>query len=437
MAVVVPQKYKGYQPSGDRVPGAWWYFKDARLNHLINAVDCQNFQLKATVARIRQSEALIKARQSLGVPQVDGSAGFERERNSQNETSGPETPINFNRIQAGLSFGWELDLWDRIAYEVEAAEADAELLRQFKKDLALSIKWRVARNYFAIRFIDKEKKVIQDSINERAKNVKLAKELLDAGVVSELDGARARSELARSKALLASLDGPRANFVNATAVLIGRSASQFTIPPIKNYKATLPKIDPGLPINVVSERPDIRASIEEIRAAHARVGVAKAEFFPRVSLLGDVGLGSISASDFLNWSSRSLTIGPTVNVPVFQGGRLKANRERAIALVDELVNDFQHITLQAFRDVENSLANLKAASKELKHQNDALVAAGEAKKITNLRYAEGFANSNEIIAALRDHLFVSRRVVQLESDQFEATVFLIRSLGGASLKATK
>lgn len=213
VAVSVPKNFKGEQPDEQLIAGKmpWWEsFNDKTLNDLLGLVDRQNFQLKATTGRILQSEALVRARRSLGLPQVEASGAIEREQNSQNETS-QTGPFNFTRFEAGLSYGWELDLWNRIEYEVEAAKADAEVLRQFKKDLELSVKWRIARNYFAIRFIDLEKEVIEQSIEARQENVVLAKELLDAGIASDLDGARAQSELARTKAALARLDGPRAD----------------------------------------------------------------------------------------------------------------------------------------------------------------------------------------------------------------------------------
>jgi multidrug efflux system outer membrane protein len=196
------------------------------------------------------------------------------------------------------------------------------------------------------------------------------------------------------------------------------------------FDARLPVIRAGVPMEMLAARPDVAAAKAELVAAYAHVGVARAEYFPKVTLIGSGGYSNIKSSDFLEWSSRTFVIGPEVSVPIFQGGRLRANEKLARAEFAEAVADYRQTVLNALRDVENALADLAAARDQTGAQARAVEAAGRALELSNKRYRAGLVSSLEVVDAVREQLEAERRAVQIRGRQFEATVQLIQGLGG-------
>lgn len=440
------KKGDGYENSGETPRPHWWrLFHDEKLNSLASRIDSENFQLRAGLARIEQAYAVLGISRSELFPYLNGDGSVKRIRVSENQVGqggnqntggvfgagggrgGFENP--YTQYRAALAATWEIDLWGRVRNAVRGAQADTVEIEKLTEDLRLSLQSQLAQNYFALRFLDEEKRVLREALSTRRENLELATDRFEGGRTGELDVARAETELASTRADLARLDAPRTRLENAIAVLVGEPASNFDISP-SPLDFRLPTIKTGVPMTVLANRPDVAAAIARLASTTARIGVAKAEFFPRVDLIATGGLSSVDSSDFFDWSSRTFTIGPEVTVPIFQGGRLRANLQRARAEQAEALADYQQTVVDALREVEDVLADLAALRAERSAQLQAVSASEKAVSLSNRRYEEGLVSSIEVIDAVREQLNAERRAVQIRSSQYEATVRLIQVIGG-------
>ncbi len=424
-----PSIFKG-QSEGMVVRPEWWLvFDDAELRRLATRLDDGNLELQAALARADQAYAALGLARADRVPSINANGSVQRSRSSENEQSGGSFPNYASQYRAGLALGWEIDLWGRVRKLVEAGQADAQVAEALVEDVRLALRGQLARNYFALRTLDEEQQVLRDAVTTREANLKLAQRRFDGGITPELDVARAATELAATRSELASLQGPRTRLENAIAVLLGEAPADFRLD-ARGLSAKLPGIRAGLPMETLAARPDVAAAKARLIAAQARVGVAQAEFFPRVSLVGSGGLSSIQASNFVKWSSRTFTLGPEVSVPIFQGGRLRANEARARAAYAEAVANYRQTVLNALGDVENAMADLAALRNQTGAQDEAVRAAERALALSTRRYEAGLVSSIEVIDAVREQLNAQRRAVQIRGQQFESTVQLIQGLGG-------
>ncbi|MEX2579159.1 MAG: efflux transporter outer membrane subunit [Verrucomicrobiales bacterium] len=448
-AVEAPARFKGGGQSGETPRARWWtLFDDPYLNGLIERIDGENLELRAGLARIGQAYAALGISRSDLVPNLDGTGEVQRIRRSENDQGGGsgfrtepggEGALGFQssggggnpytQYRAGLALGWEIDLWGRVRYLVDAGAADAAAVERATEDLRLSLQGQLARNYFTLRFLDEEQRVLQEAVQTRRDNLKVATDRFEGGGTGELDVARAETELSTTRADLARLAGSRTRLENAIAVLAGTQPSNFEIPR-RPPAARLPEVRAGLPIQVLENRPDVAEAVARLEAANARIGVAKAEFFPRVNLVGTGGLSSIDSNDFLAWSSRYFAIGPEISVPVYQGGRLKANLAGRRAEQEEALADYQQTVLAAFRDVEDALADLAAYRDERAATLAAVRSSKRALSLSRRRYEEGLVSSIEVIDAIREQLAAERRAVQVRGLQYVSTVELIQAIGG-------
>ncbi|MDF1812444.1 MAG: efflux transporter outer membrane subunit [Verrucomicrobiales bacterium] len=426
--------YKTSSPQATPVIPEWWtLFHDQELNALVAKVDEGSFELRSGLARIERACAVLGINKADFYPQIDGEGSIIKNRTSKNDSrSGGGGGNNFNRYRASMGMQWEFDLWGRIKYLVESAEADVEATILAQHDLRLSLKGQLAQNYFALRFLDEERNVLNDAVKVRVDNVAFATNRLEAGRAGELEVARAETELATARAALAAISGQRTRLENAIAVIIGEPASAFRIARRSSPPEYLPAITAGVPMCVLEQRPDIAAQIKTLKSIYSRIGSAKADFLPRVSLIGSSGLSSVNIENFVSWSSRTFTLGPSISAPIFQGGRLRANQKQIEAEFKEAVADFQQIVLVSIQEVEDALADLASARNQRDAQKEALIASRKSLNLSILRYREGIVNSLEAIDATREHLDIERGYVQVRALEYDATVRLIRALGGAS-----
>ncbi len=424
-----PAVFKGGS-EGAALRADWWsVFHDGELNRLAKRLDGGNLQLQAALARADQAYAALGVARSEVFPNVNASGSVQRNRSSDNDLGGGFFSSYSTQYRAGLALGWEIDLWGRVRRLVEAGRAEADAADALVEDVRLALRGQLARNYFALRTLDQERQVLEDAVKTREENLKLAQRRFDGGITPELDVARADTELAATRSALASLRGPRTRLENSIAVLVGQAPSDFRLAE-RGLTARLPTIRAGVPMEMLAVRPDVAAAKARLVAAHARVGAARAEYFPKVSLIGSGGLSSINASEFLSWSSRTFALGPEVTLPIFQGGRLRANEKRARAEYAEAVANYRQAVLNALVDVENALADLASLQGQTGAQAQAVQAAERALALSNRRYEAGLVSSIEVVDAVREQLNAQRRAVQIRGQQFESTVQLIQGLGG-------
>lgn len=422
-----------------RLSKNWWtVFGDSKLNSLMTDLNQGNFDLRAAEARRNQAYAALGVDRSLLAPQVLSGAAVNRNRVTESDRfggggGGGGGANYFTNYRASMSLGYELDLWGRVRRIVEAGQANADAAEVSVDQVRLSLQAQLARNYFAMRFLDTEAAVLNQALESRQQTLGLTKDRFEGGKTSELDVARAESELASTRAQLVSLQGPRAQLENAIAVLIGRNASNFSLPQAEITRSA-PGVPAGSPASLLGRRPDVFVAERNLAASSARIGVAQADFYPRVSLIGTGGFASVDSSGFLKWSSREFGIGPQVDLPLFQGLRRKADLAKAKAQYDEALASYQQTVLTAYADVNNALASRRGAINEVAAQLDSVKANQKSVDLSSIRYKEGVSSYLDVVDSERELLNARRSEVQARGRSFAATVELMQALGGGFQK---
>jgi multidrug efflux system outer membrane protein len=428
--------WKEAQPAETVPRGEWWkIFRDPLLDELeLQAVNA-NQNLKSAAARVAQSRALLGVTTADRYPQ--GTVGFGPTRShpsavSQGLLDGTNVkPVTIWR--APLTLSYEVDLFGRVSSSVRAAENDLASNEALYRSILLSLQADVAQTYFSLRAIDAELQVLRDTVGTREQNVRLLQRRFELGDIGELDLARARTELSTARTDAIGLERQRAQLEHALAVLLGKPPASFVLA-LAPLAADVPRVPPGLPSALLERRPDIAAAQRRMIATNARIGVARSAFFPSLNLTGQAGFESNELSNLFNWSSRTWVLGPLfgtmLSLPIFDGGRRRANLDRSWAALDESVADYRQSVLIAFAEVEDNLAGLRVLSGQFEATQDSLTSAGRALKLADTRYRAGATSYLDVIDAQRGVLSIRRLDVQIAGARATSTVALIRALGG-------
>lgn len=429
-------QWKAAQPAEDITRGEWWkIFNDDSLNQLESRALDANQDLKAAAARLGQARALVKDARSLYAPQVDGGLGATRQRPSPASQGLPADantqPFTLYRAQVNVSY--EVDLFGRVSSTVDAATADAQRSEALFHSVLLALQADVAQQYFQVRELDAALELYRGTVDLRRESLRLVQRRFDEGDISEVDVARARAELASAQSEALGIARQRATAEHALAILLGSTPAEFALParPLTRLQLSIPA---GLPSTLLERRPDIAAAERAMAAANARVGVAKSAFFPSLNLTGGLGYESAQLGDLFNWSSRTFLLGPLVgtalSMPIFDGGRRQAGVDRARASYEEQVATYRGTVLNAFREVEDNLANLRILGDQNRAQDEAVAASTRAAKLSHVQYREGSVSFFDVIDADRTVLQTQRASVTLDGERARSTVNLIRALGG-------
>ena len=337
-----------------------------------------------------------------------------------------------NSWSTPLDLSYEIDFWGRVRRGFEGARADAQSSIASFYNVLLTLQSDVAQNYFALRSLDAEIAIVHSTVGLRHEQVRLVQSRFSGGIGNELDTARAETELATTEADAASLAQRRAQLENAIAILTGSNPSTFRLPVVgaTNWNPTPPEIPAGLPSDLLERRPDVAAAERQLASANARIGVAKASFFPVVTLTGSGGFLSAETDSLFNWSSRIWSIGPSISLPIFAGGRLRANYHRSQAAFAEAAGQYQQQVLVAFGDVENGLSAIHYLADQSAAQDRAVQHSKRAQQLATQRYTSGIVNYLDVIDASRDTLDAQRSSAQLAGQRLIADVQLIKALGG-------
>ncbi|WP_206956385.1 efflux transporter outer membrane subunit [Trinickia acidisoli] len=428
--------WKNAQPSEALERGQWWtIFDDATLNKLEDEALSANQDLKAAAARVREARAGLNAARSAWLPELDAGFGPTRERVSPASQMLPENaylpPMTLWRAQATASY--EAPLFGRVSDNVAAVRADSQQSEALFRSVQLALQADVASNYFSLRELDTEQDLYRRTVTSREEGLKLVKHRYDAGEVSELDLQQATNSLATARAEAAGVERQRASAEHALAVLLGKPPAEFSFPQ-QPLVPVLARVPVGLPSALLERRPDISAAERAMAAANARVGLAKSAFFPQLDITGAFGYESAGLSQLFEWSSRTFLLGPfagtALTLPIFDAGRRKAELAQARAQYDEQVANYRSKVLTAFREVEDSLSDLRLLDDQIRAQNDAVNAAARAEHLSEAQYREGEINYLDVLDSERTVLQAQRQASQLAGSQAVATVSLIRALGG-------
>jgi len=415
------------------IPGEWWtLFNDAALNDLVAESLRENQDLKIAFARVEQARAIARQSAADFYPEISSEPSFNRERFSANRPTAPRAvrgPYTASTYAVPFDLSYEIDIWGRVRRSYEAAAAAADASELDREGMRLTVTGDVARTYFSIRFLDAEEQVLQEAVDLRNKAVEIVNGRFTGGVGNEIDLARAQTELATAEAELRGVRRQRAALENALAVLCGKQPSSFTLPVLADPVAEI-TVPAGLPSELLVRRPDIAASMARMQEANARVGVATAAFYPSFSLTGSAGFVSADLASVFDASSRVWSFGPSMFVPIFEGGRNEARKLEAEALYREREASYRQTLLVAFREVEDSLSALGELKGEIDFQIQAQRAADRTFELANGRFRQGLVTYLDVVDAARSQLDSRRASVRLQGLQAETTVMLIKSLGG-------
>jgi len=424
--------WKEGRPLDNLPKGNWWeVFGDNGLNELQSQAARANQNVKAAMARVEQARATARVARSDLLPSLTLAPSFNRQRFSPNQEP------NFGHLTANtfhvpLDLSYEIDLWGRVRRSFESARAEAQASLADFYNVLLTLQADLAQNYFALRALDAEIATVSSTVDLRREQVRLVRSRFEGGVGSELDVARAETELATTEAEAASLAQRRSELENAIAVLAGSNPSSFRLPVIRDtgWNPQPPQIPAGLPGELLERRPDVAEAERQLASANARIGVAKAAFFPVLSLTASGGYLSGELDTLFKWDSRTWSVGPSLSLPIFAGGRNRANYKRAQAAFAESVARYRQHVLVAFGDVENSLSGIRHLADQSVAQQRAVSNARRAADLATERYRAGIVSYLEVVDASREALQAERANARLAGQRLSAAVQLIKALGG-------
>jgi len=424
------QDWKIADPQAHLPRGNWWeIFGDAELNQLEADAMAANQDLKAAVSRFAQARASANVAESALFPRLGISALQVDQRDSKHRPVGGKPDQTYDTLTVPFDFSYEIDLWGRVKRSVEAATAQAQASADDIESIKLSIQAEVAANYITLRTLDADKALLLSSIAVYRKSLELVRNRRAGGMVSDLDVAQAETVLKTAEAQVPDIAIQRAKYQNSLAVLTGKTASLVHIP--EQPLDILPLVIPaGLPSELLERRPDIAAAERRMAAANANIGVATAAFFPTVKLSGIAGFQSGGLDMLFDWPSNFWAVGPSVTLPLFQGGQLNATLRQTKAVYEETVAKYRQTVLSAFAEVENNLAGEHLLTDEYGKVLDALKSGRRQQEIAGNRYSAGLATYLEVAIAQNVALGIERTGVRLRGQQLVSVAALIKSLGG-------
>ena len=437
VAPLTPQEagtWKPAQPAEEIARGEWWkVFGDTQLNDYEAQALAANQNLKAAAARLQEARAIQQTARSSLFPTLGTGFGPAREQLSPGSFGAQGTAATQTVWTAQASASYEVDLFGRVASTVNAAKADTQQSEALFRSVQLALQADVAQNYFNLRELDAELDVFNQTVDLRSQELSFVQHRFDAGDVSELDLAQAKSELAQARSDAMTVVRQRAASEHSLAVLLGEAPAALTVA-AHPLLPVIVEIPPGLPSSLLERRPDITAAERAMAAENARIGIAKAAFFPSLTLTGVGGFQSATLGDLFMWSSRTFLLGPlsgtALNLPIFDGGARSGNLANARAKYDEDVANYRQQVLVAFQEVEDNLANLRVLQDQTQVQNDAVAASARAAHLARTQYEDGSVNYLSVLETERTLLQAQRSAVQLEGVRAVSTVNLIRALGG-------
>lgn len=411
----------------------WWViYGDDELDQLESRLLANSPDLASALARYRQARAATDLTRSAQMPSLDAGASVQRNRQSAlRPLRGAGSPDEYNNGSLSFNFSYEIDLWGRIAREVDAGLAREEAAKADLAAARLSLQAQLADTLFALRGVDDEIWLIGQTQEAYLDALALIQRRHNEGIASGLDLARAQNQLEATRSQLNQSQAQRAVLEHALAAMIGESASSFSVTPRpRTMPPRIPSIPTGLPSTLLQRRPDIVAAQMRVVAAGATVGAAKTAFFPSLVLGTQAGWQSSDLARFAEMPNLFWAIGPGLAMSLFDGGRRQAQVEQAEGALDEAGQQYRSIVLTAFAQVEDQLALLDRYGQAAQAEKLAALAAGNALYHADTRYRQGAASYLEVVTAQTAHLQSRRSELQMETRQLRASVQLVRALGG-------
>ena len=434
----LPEAYRAAAPTGALAADQpslgdqkWWeVFQDEQLQELIRTALRQNFDVRIAAARVAEARAQLGITRADQFPQVDGSALADRERVSASPVPLPSQAFDRNVFQVAGSTRWEVDFWGKFRRATEAARATLAATEWGRRAVVTSLVAQVAEAYFALRAIDLNLDISRQTLASRQESLRLTQVRAAGGVASELDVRQAEQLVFGASAVIVDLERQAEQQENLISILQGNNPGAVPRGRTLTDQPLIPQVPTGLPSALLERRPDIVEAEQTLVAANANIGVVRANFFPEVSLTGSGGFQSAALSSLLTGPAAFFTVGATLLQPVFTAGRTRSQVELAEARRDEVLLAYQQTILESLRDVSDALIAYRR-NREFRDQQQLLTrSAGDALRLTTVRYQGGASNYLEVLDA-DTRLFAAQLVLaQAQLNELLAIVQIYRALGG-------
>lgn len=427
-ANIVEGAWKPAQPGDQASRGKWWEsFHDPQLNQLEEKLNISNQNIVAAAANVEAACATIREARAQYFPTLGVNPGITNSRMST--AFGQNYTANFTTFSMPLEASWEPDLWGRIrntvrsnTYAAQASAADLENVR-------LSAQADLASSYFELRAQDALKQLLDATARADQEALELTVDVYRAGLGNDEAVAQAEAQLKSTLAQDTNVGVLRAQYEHAVALLAGQPASTFSVP-VNVLNEVPPPIPIGIPSQLLERRPDIAAAERSMAQSNAQIGIAKAAFYPNITLGGSAGLQSISIAKWFAWPSRFWSVGPSLAQSIFDAGLRRATVQQYQATYDEAVANYRQTVLTAFQQVEDNLAALRVLAQVIEQQNEAIDAAGRNLEEAEVRYRAGLDPYLNVIVAQTALLSDQQAALSFRTQQMVAAVGLIKALGG-------
>jgi NodT family efflux transporter outer membrane factor (OMF) lipoprotein len=418
-----PPGWTSAQPNDAALRGQWWrVFNEPALDALEDQVSISNQNVLAAEAQYRAARAAVGVTAADRLPTVTTTP-------SVTHGGGGAALHHGDLYEVPVDVSYEADVWGSIRRSVAANAAIAQASAADLESARLLYQSELASDYFQVQGLDADRVLLEQTVRSYEEYVKLTQDRFQGGVVSMADVALAQTQLEGARAQLADVGIARAQFEHAIAVLTGRSPSELSIPP-ETAQPSQPVVPVGLPSSLLERRPDIAAAERRVAAANQQIGVAKAAFYPVLSLGGSAGSQAVAIADLFSSPARLWSVGAQLAETLFDGGRRRAQVKVTEAAYDTTVANYKETVLTGFQQVEDALSDLRILADEIAIVDRAIVAAQQSLDISTTQYRGGLVNYLQVITAQTSLLQNQRDSVDLHTRQSLASVSLIQALGG-------
>ncbi len=409
----------------------WWtVFEDPMLTQLIGQAAKSNLDLKVAVARVNEARARLGVVSGRRIPSIDATGDMSRQRGSENDAVIGGT--TFNRYTMGLDAGWEVDLFGRVRRSIEAATANLEAVQEDRTDVMVTMYAEVALTYLAVRTFQARLAAASGNIDSQKQVLALTRSRFKHGLATDLDVAQAERILGSSEAEVPPLRIELSRAINTIGVLLGRNPSTFFEELSTEKPIPLPpdKITVGIPADLLRQRPDIRRSERELAAQTARIGIAKADLYPRLSLSGTFGPAAVDSKNFFESNSHAFSVGPAVRWNLFDGNRIRNRIKVEDARTEQALLRYEQTLLNALNETENVFTSYKEQRLRLGALERTLVAARRSVKLATDLYKEGLTDFQNVLDAQRALFAIENQLAEARGNTVAILVRLYKALGG-------
>ncbi|MBB5495910.1 efflux transporter outer membrane subunit [Paraburkholderia sp. MM5384-R2] len=440
-------------------PDWWTLFNDPVLNQLEKQLADANLDVAAASARLLQSRAERRVAGAAEYPTLDGAASYNRERGSENgilsllgvtptqsqpQSASGSAPLGvaplpgsagspaYNLYQTGFDASWEIDLWGHVRRSVEAASALSQASYEDRNAVLLSARAELARDYIELRNTQDLLQIATQNLDLANDVLKLTRVRAHEGVTTDLDVSNAAAQVENIESLIPTLESHCETTINAIGLLLGQEpgALRQTLAEPREVPVLPAQVPIGFPSELVQRRPDIRKAEAELHAATATVGVAKADFYPRITLNGSAGFQSLQLSNLASWASGQFVVGPSISLPIFEGGRLKGTLELREAQQQEAAIVYRQTVLRAWREVDDSLVTYDAEQRRRDRLATAVSMNERALAVARERYKAGALDYLDVLNVQRQLLEAQSNLQKSKATAATNLITLCKALGG-------